>query len=205
MISFIVWVPPCKIIQNVFSCFPDWSAEFIFCFFALFPRKISAVFSPGGDLPVSYFSIFFSKCKQFSFACVNKIFNDKVNYSERKIIKNNFFENNVHMKINKVNANIKMCLHDALCFWLGHADRYSNHVIRISVVFCWWEDGRKSWKQRAVRDSGWTYGLRCSGDRRAYRQNFCWSCRRVRRNRLPHRGSRIRSNSSLKRERANFS
>lgn len=67
-------------LQNLFSAF-----------FALFPRKISAVFSPGGDLPVSYFSIFFSKCKQFSFACVNKMFDDKVNYSERKIIKNNFF------------------------------------------------------------------------------------------------------------------
>lgn len=89
---------------------------FFLPFSPLFPRKISAVFSPGGDLPVSYFSIFFSKCKQFSFACVNKMFNDKVNYSERKIIKNNFFENNVHMKINKVNANIKMCLHHALCF-----------------------------------------------------------------------------------------
>ena len=141
----------------------------------------------------------------FSFICVNRMFNNKMNYSEHEIIKNNFFKNNVHMKINKVNANIKMCLHHALCFWLGHADRYSNHVIRISVLFCWWEDGRKSWKQRAVRDPGWTYGLRCSGDRRAYRQNFCWSCRHVRRNRLPHRGSRIRSNSSLKRERANFS
>lgn len=44
------------------------------------------------------------------------MFNNKVNYSERKIIKNNFFENNVHMKINKVNTNIKMCLHHALCF-----------------------------------------------------------------------------------------
>ena len=33
-----------------------------------------------------------------------------------KIIKNNFFKNNVHMKINKVNTNIKMCLHHALCF-----------------------------------------------------------------------------------------
>ena len=136
------------------------------------------------------------------------------------------------MKINKVNTNIKMCLHHALCFWLGHTDRYSNQMIRINVLFCWREDGRKSWKQciiiqftkrvihsfrkplgkavsdqrwsgiqsaagavrcrRAVRDPGWTYGLRCSGDRRAYRQNFCRSCRRVRRNRLPHRGSRRR-------------
>ena len=46
--------------------------------------------------------------------------------------------------------------------------------------------------QRAVRDPGWTCGLRCSGDRRACLQNFCRSCRRVRRNRLPHRGSRRR-------------
>ena len=40
-------------------------------------------------------------------------------YSEEKrneIIKNNFFKNNVYMKINKVNTNIKMCLHHALCF-----------------------------------------------------------------------------------------
>lgn len=141
-------------------------------------------------------------------------------------------KNNVHIKINKVNTNIKMCLHHALCFWLGHTDGYSNHAIRINVLFYWWEDGRKSWKQciiiqftkrvihsfrrplgkavpgrrwsgfrsaagavrcrRAVRDPGWTYGLRCSGDRRAYRQNFCRSCRRVRRNRLPHRDSRRR-------------
>ena len=105
--SFIVWVPPCKIIQNVFSCFPDWSAEFIFCFFALFPRKISAVFSPGGDLPVSYFSIFFSKCKQFSFICVNRMFNNKMNYSEHEIIKNNFFKNNVYMKITKWTPTLK--------------------------------------------------------------------------------------------------
>ena len=34
----------------------------------------------------------------------------------REIIKNNFFKNNVYMKINKVNTNIKMCLHHALCF-----------------------------------------------------------------------------------------
>lgn len=34
-----------------------------------------------------YFSIFFSKCKQFSFICVNEMFNNKMNYSERKIIK----------------------------------------------------------------------------------------------------------------------
>ena len=141
-------------------------------------------------------------------------------------------KNNVHIKINKVNTNIKMCLHHALCFWLGHTDGYSNHAIRINVLFYWWEDGRKSWKQciiiqftkrvihsfrrplgkavpgrrwsgfrsaagavrcrRAVRDPGWTYGLRCSGDRRAYRQNFCRSCRRVRRNRLPHRDNRRR-------------
>lgn len=39
-----------------------------------------------------------------------------MNYSEHKIIKNNFSENNVHMKINKMNTNIKMCLHHALCF-----------------------------------------------------------------------------------------
>ena len=39
-----------------------------------------------------------------------------MNYSEHKIIKNNFFKNNVHMKINKVNANIKMCLPLAICF-----------------------------------------------------------------------------------------
>ena len=35
------------------------------------------------------------------------MFNYKVNYSERKIIKNNFFENNVHMKINKVNTTLR--------------------------------------------------------------------------------------------------
>ena len=28
-------------------------------FFALFPRKISAVFSPGGDLPVSVILVYF--------------------------------------------------------------------------------------------------------------------------------------------------
>lgn len=39
-----------------------------------------------------------------------------MNYSEHKIIKNIFFENNVQIKINKVNTNIKMCLHHALCF-----------------------------------------------------------------------------------------
>ena len=61
-------------------------------------------------------SIFFSKCKQFSFICINRTFNNKMNYSEHKIIKNNFFENNVQIKINKVNTNIKMCLHHALCF-----------------------------------------------------------------------------------------
>lgn len=87
-----------------------------FLLFCPFSQKNLRRFSPGGDLPVSYFSIFFSKCKQFSFICVNRMFNNKMNYSEHKIIKNNFFKNNVHMKINKVNTNIKMCLHHALCF-----------------------------------------------------------------------------------------
>lgn len=146
MISFIVWVPPCKIIQNVFSCFPDWSAEFIFCFFALFPRKISAVFSPGGDLPVSVILVyFFQNVNSFLLLMLTKCLTIKWT-QWTKIIKISFSKNNVHMKINKVNTNIKMCLHHALCFWLGHTDRYSNHMIRISVLFCWWEDGRKSWK-----------------------------------------------------------
>ena len=59
---------------------------------------------------------FFQNVNSFLLLVLTKMFNNKVNYSERKIIKNNFFENNVHMKINKVNTNIKMCLHHALCF-----------------------------------------------------------------------------------------
>lgn len=94
-------------LQNLFSAFLPF-----------FPEKSPPFFRPAEICLFLNFSIFFSKCKQFSFICVNRMFNNKMNYSEHKIIKNNFFENNVHMKINKVNANIKikMCLHHALCF-----------------------------------------------------------------------------------------
>ena len=119
-------------LQNLFSAFLPFSQKNLRRFFA---RRRFACFC--------YFSIFFSKCKQFLLLVLTKCL--IIKWTQwTKIIKISFSKNNVHMKINKVNTNIKMCLHHALCFWLGHTDRYSNHVIRISVLFCWWEGGRKS-------------------------------------------------------------
>ena len=92
-------------LQNLFSAFLPF-----------FPEKSPPFFRPAEICLFLILVYFFQNVNSFLLLVLTKMFNNKVNYSERKIIKNNFFENNVHMKINKVNTNIKMCLHNALCF-----------------------------------------------------------------------------------------